>query len=292
MLPLLKMAGDRGEHELREAIERLADQFGLTPEEGRRLLPSGTQPVFANRVGWARTYLKKAGLLESTGRGRFRITRRGLDVLRTNPQRIDAKFLKRFPEFVEFQRARPKAKPEQRTRRAGTETPEEILESTYKDLRLILADDLLERLQKSPPDFFEKAVVDLLLAMGYGGSREDAGQVRGGSGDEGIDGVIKEDKLGLDVVYIQAKRWQTPVGRPDVQAFAGSLEGARARKGVMISTSQFTPGALDYVKKIEKKIILIDGRRLAQLMIDHGVGVSTVATYDVKRVDTDYFGSE
>ena len=288
MLPLLRIASDGQEYRLSKVIDTLALQFRLTDDDRRELLPSGMQAKFDNRVGWARTYLKKAGLLESTGRGRFRITERGLEVLRSNPADINTKFLRQFPEFVEFQKGKKQAKQEEEP----DQTPEEILESSYQNLRRDLAQELLERIMNCSPRFFEKLVVDLLVAMGYGGSRKDAGQAVGQSGDGGIDGIIKEDKLGLDVVYIQAKKWEGTVGRPIVQTFAGSLEGQRARKGVLITTSQFSQGARDYVKRIEKKIVLIDGELLAELMIDHGIGVAEVASYTVKKADLDYFGEE
>jgi restriction system protein len=292
MLPLLKCVSDGMEHSFREAIDHLADSFGLTPEERKEPLPSGQQALFDNRVGWARTYLKKAGLLESTAWGKFRITKRGLEVLKTKPTHIDVKFLKQFPEFVEFQRPTRKQDSDQQVEEEKPETPEEMLESSYQSLKRTLSQDLLERIKKCPPRFFEKLVVDLLVAMGYGGTRRDAGEAVGRTGDGGIDGIIKEDRLGLDVVYVQAKRWEATVGRPIVQAFAGSLEGQRARKGVLITTSQFSPDAKEYVNRIEKKIVLIDGDQLAELMIEHGIGTNQVAAYDVKKLDLDYFDEE
>jgi restriction system protein len=295
MLPLLKALGDGEEHGLHEVIETLADQFELTDEERRELLPSGRQAKFDNRVGWSRTYLKKAGLLESTGRGKFRINDRGLAVLRENPQDINVKYLKQFPEFLEFHGGSSKDDDNDLNDDASdkTKTPEEILETSYQDLRRDLAQDLLDRIMGCTPDFFEKLVVDLLVSMGYGGSRKDAGEAVGRSGDGGIDGIIKEDKLGLDAVYIQAKRWEGTVGRPMVQAFAGSLMGNRAGKGVMITTSQFSKDANNYVRTIQQpKIVLIGGEQLAQFMIDHDIGVADVATYRVKKVDLDYFGEE
>jgi restriction system protein len=295
MLPLLKVLGDGEEHSLHEVISTLADQFDLTDEERRELLPSGRQAKLANRIGWARTYMKKAGLLESTGRGKFRINDRGLSVLRDDPPEINVKFLEQFPGFLEFHRGSSKDENNDLNDDAAdkTKTPEEILEAGYQSLRGDLALDLLDRIMGCSPDFFEKLVVDLLVAMGYGGSRRDAGKAVGRSGDGGIDGIIKEDKLGLDAVYIQAKRWEGTVGRPAVQAFAGSLMGNRAGKGVFITTSQFTREASDYVKAIQQpKIVLIGGEELAQFMIDHDIGVADVATYRVKRVDLDYFGEE
>jgi restriction system protein len=290
MLPLLKLAGDRKEHSLREAIEALADEFKLTDEERKELLPSGRQATFDNRVGWARTYMKKAGLLESMKRGYFEITERGLDVLRQNPREIDNAFLRQFPEFIEFQTPQDKKRIEQDV--GDTQTPEEEIEAAYQGVRQELTTELLQTIKSCSPSFFEHLVVDLLVKMGYGGTRKDAGQAIGGSGDGGIDGIIKEDRLGLDIVYIQAKRWDSPVGRPEIQKFAGALQGQRARKGIFITTSAFTQSAQDYVSRIDSKIVLIDGDTLAQLMIDYNIGVTTVTSYELKRVDTDYFTEE
>lgn len=296
MLPLLKAASDSQEHSLTEVIEALANQFQLTDEERNEMLPSGLQARFDNRVGWARTDLRMANLLESSGRGKFRITPRGLELLKSPPAKIDRKFLRQFPEYEAYV-ARNRTNNKQTIKEEELEeevkqTPEEILESGSQSLRRKLAEELLERIKQNSPRFFEKLVVDLLVAMGYGGSRKDAGEAVGRSGDEGIDGTIKEDKLGLDVVYIQAKRWQSTVGRPDVQAFAGALIGKKANKGVFITTSQFSQDAQNYVNTISQKIVLIDGEQLTQLMIDHGIGVTEVATYVVKRVDSDYFSEE
>jgi restriction system protein len=290
MLPLLKLAGDRQEHSLREVIEALADEFYLTDEERKELLPSGRQATFDNRVGWARTYLKKAGLLESTKRGYFQITERGLDVLKQNPPEIDNAFLRQFPEFIEFQTPRDKKRIEQDV--SDTQTPEEEIEAAYQGVRQELVTELLQTIGSCSPAFFERLVIDLLVKMGYGGTRKDAGQAVGRSGDGGIDGIIKEDRLGLDIVYIQAKRWDNPVGRPEIQKFAGALQGQRARKGIFITTSAFTQSAQDYVSRIDSKIVLIDGNTLAQLMIDYNIGVATVTSYELKRVDSDYFTEE
>ena len=294
MLPLLVLMGDSAEHGLAEVIESLGDRLGLSPQEKKELLPSESDVKFDNRVRWSAFYLRKAGLLERTGRGKIRITPRGQQVLKTKPARIDVKFLKQFSEFVEFQQGSKKTDSEEvdTADEDSQATPEETLEASYHNLRRTLAEELLDRVKKCPPKFFEKLVVDLLVSMGYGGSRKDAGQAVGQSGDDGIDGIIKEDKLGLDVVYLQAKRWEATVGRPVVQAFAGSLEGQRARKGVLITTSQFSQEARDYVSRIEKKIILIAGEELAQLMIDHGIGVTEVRTYSLRKMDLDYFGEE
>lgn len=297
MLPLLRALADGQEHNINDLTANLALQFRLTRDEERELLPSGKQPVFRNRVGWARTYLKKAGLVESVGRGRVRITQEGSQVLSQGPERIDNEFLMQYPDFRDWAGYRPPTKPSSsktavQTVDAAELTPEEHLESSHERLRHALARELLSRVKQSPPEFFEQLVVDLLVKMGYGGSRADAGRAIGGSGDGGIDGIINEDRLGLDVVYVQAKRWGGTVGRPEVQAFAGSLEGQRAQKGVMITTSSFSPDAHQYVKQIGKKIVLIDGQELAEYMIDFGVGVETTRTYEVKVVDLSYFEEE
>lgn len=293
MLPLLKFAGDQREHSISEAAQALGKEFRLTDDDRKELLPSG-QPRFDNRVAWARTYLNKAGLLVPTRRGIFRITERGLQVLKSNPEKIGNKFLEQFPEFLAFrppQRQDEKVKASEDTSQTQ-ETPEELIESSYQNWRRLLAQELLQRAKACSPSFFEKLVVDLLVSMGYGGSRRDAGQSVGQTGDGGVDGIIKEDKLGLDVIYVQAKRWENIVGRPIVQGFAGSLEGHRARKGVLITTSRFSGEAMDYAEMIEKKIVLIDGDQLVQLMIDHGIGVADVASYSVKKLDADYFDED
>ena len=289
MLPLLELTADGSEHSLREAIESLSSQLGVSEDERRELLPSGRQPTFDNRVGWARTYMKKAGLLESTRRGYFRITKRGLDVLDQQPAQIDTAYLRQFPEFVEFQTPKQRDKEEIQLKLDESTTPEEEIESAYQKLRDDLSTELLEMVKGSSAAFFEQLVVDLLVAMGYGGTRKDAGQAIGRSGDGGIDGIIKEDRLGLDIVYLQAKKWDSTVGRPEIQKFAGALQGQRARRGVFITTSTFTTGAQEYVSRIDSKIVLIDGETLAQLMLDFDLGVTTVATYRLKRIDSDYF---
>jgi restriction system protein len=293
MLPLLRFAGDQQEHSLREAIDQLAEKFALTGVERKELLPSGQQEIFNNRVAWARTYMGKAGLLESTRRGYFKITDSGVKVVKQNPDRIDVKFLDQFEEFRQFRALRhTKIEEEEIEVEAHERTPEEALESSYKQLRDNLANELLQQIKSCSPRLFEKIVVVLLVKMGYGGSRQDAGRAIGRSGDEGIDGIIKEDRLGLDIIYVQAKRWGNSVGRPEVQKFAGALQGQRARKGIMITTSNFSKEALDYASRIDSKIVLIDGEQLAQLMIDHGLGVSPVAVYEIKKIDTDYFTEE
>jgi restriction system protein len=292
MLPVLQIAGDGQEHTTRETIEIIASHFGLTDTERNELLPSGKQFRFDNRVHWARAYLKMAGLLENMGRGKFQITQQGIAVLQSNPSAINNKFLTQFPEF-RASRSRSVVIDDSKLMEVEIiDTPEEILETSYQSLRNELAIELINRIMDCSPRFFERLVIELLVAMGYGGSIKDAGKAIGQSGDGGVDGIIKEDRLGLDVVYIQAKRWEGTVGRPVVQGFAGSLEGFRARKGVLITTSSFTKDAKDYVDRIEKKIVLIDGEQLAQYMIDYGIGVAEVATYTVKKADLDYFGED
>jgi len=290
MLPLLQIASDGREHSLSEAADHLARQFGLSKEDRREMLASGIQTRFENRIGWARTYLKKAGLLESPGRGKFRLTERGQGVLAQRPTRIDVRFLLQYPEFIEFQRS-PRAGDKQHVPEE-VRTPEDSMETGYQALRQELAQELLEKVRACSPAFFERLVVDLLVAMGYGGSRRDAGEAIGRSGDGGIDGIIKEDSLGLDVVCIQAKRWGDTVSRPIVQAFAGSLDGQRAKKGVLITTSRFSQDAREFAGKIDKRIVLIEGERLAELMIDHSIGVTEVVQYVVKKIDQDYFIEE
>jgi restriction system protein len=297
MLPLLRFASDGKEHQLKDAAKELAVGFALSPEEISEFLPSGQQPVFINRVGWARTYLKKAGLLRNPRRGYFQITERGLATVRENPPEVNVRYLERFPEFLEFRMSRredtaegilEQSEPEIPT----TQTPHEALEAAYERLHSELASEILQSLKSSDPALFEKIVVELLVSMGYGGSRRDAGRAIGRSRDEGIDGIIKEDHLGLDSIYIQAKRWESTVGRPDIQKFAGALQGQRARKGIFITTSDFSKEANEYVSLIDSKIVLIDGKSLAQMMIDFGVGVTKVAVYEVKKIDSDYFADE
>jgi len=296
MLPLLKFADEkRVEISTDEAVEALAARLGLTDEDLKELLPSGLQRTFVNRVGWASTYMKKACLLEPTRRGYYRITARGRELLQKTPASIDVKLLQQYPEFLEFQqlkgtRSGAKTDSAGESKDTSTATPSEELEAAYENLRDELVDELLAKLKKATPSFFERIVVDLLVKMGYGGSRADAGKAIGKSGDGGIDGIIKEDKLGLDVVYVQAKRWDNnPVGRPDVMQFAGALQAQKATKGIFITTSRFTEDARSYVSQIGSKIVLIDGNRLSNLMVEHDVGVSTVSLYPLKKIDTDYF---
>lgn len=293
MLPLLKFAGDAQEHSLRETIEALADEFELTNEERRQLLPSGQQATFDNRVGWARTYMKKAGLLRSTRRGYYQITDRGKGILQQDLPEITSNYLKQFPEFVEFQKPKETVEDKGTKEIENSQTPEEEIEIAYQRVRQGLMADLLQTVKEHSPVFFERLVIDLLVRMGYGGTRRDAGKAIGRSGDGGIDGIIKEDRLGLDTVYIQAKRWDdTTVGRPEIQKFVGALQGQHARKGIFITTSTFSQSAREYASRIDSKIVLIDGDTLAQFMIDFNVGVAPIASYEIKRIDSDYFTEE
>lgn len=291
MLPVLRIASDGKEHTIRESEARLAVEFGLSDEEKARLLPSSRQAVFYNRISWAKVYLQQAGLIVSPRRGCFVITERGRQVLAQKPERINIKFLEAFPEFVDARTSKKdKDKPPERDfENSDRETPEERLEDAYQKIRAGLAAELLNHVKGGSAQFFEELVVELLVKMGYGGSRKEAGRAIGGSGDEGIDGIINEDRLGLDVIYIQAKKWEGTVGRPEIQKFVGALHGKRARKGVFITTGRFAGDAIEYVSHIDPRVVLIDGRQLAELMIDFGIGVTPTAVYEIKRIDTDYF---
>jgi restriction system protein len=292
MLPLLRKTADGQEHDIRDVTKTLADEFHLTPEERSQLLPSGRQPVFNNRAHWARTHLVKAGVLEAPRRAFIKITARGQHILTSPPTRLDMAFLAQYPEYQEFREATTEPAAPAVPEPSAAKTPEEAMESAYQVTRDALALELLEHLKAARPSFFESVVVRLLVAMGYGGSIEDAASVVGQSGDQGIDGIIKEDKLGLDVIYVQAKKWDNSVGRPHIQQFAGALHGQRARKGVFITTSTFTKDARDYVAHIDPRIVLIDGKELASLMIDFNVGVTSQRSYELKRVDSDFFVDE
>lgn len=297
MLPMLQATEDGKEHGHPELIASLAATFNLSDEEINELLPSGRQTRLDNRSRWAKIYLLRSGLLEYSRRGFVRITERGKAILAQNPAKINMAFLKQFPEYVEFKqkgKAESNAIPQEDPLAEREITPEEIIEKGYFEIRKALASDLLEQISTISPARFERLVIDLLVKMGYGGGFKDAGTHSGKSGDEGIDGTIKEDKLGLDIIYIQAKKWKlgNVVGRPEIQKFVGALAGQGAKKGIFITTSAFTKEARDYAPRNETKIVLIDGDELAQLMIDHNLGVSTVSIYEVKRVDNDYFGEE
>ena len=291
MLPLLELLSDGMEHSLRECIDALADHFRLSREERSDLLPSGQQPVFDNRVGWARTYLKKAGLIEAPARGRVRITPRGQEVLKEHPSQINVEFLMRYEEFREFVR-RPRQSESDRgvsTSEDAHADPVEQIEQAFSNFQESLTYDVLEKVRRATPAFFERLVIRLLVAMGYGGGLRQAAEIVGGSGDEGIDGVINEDKLGLDVIYVQAKQWTNSVGRPEIQKFVGALHGKRAKKGVFITSSEFTKEARDYVTHLEPRVVLIDGKTMALLMIDHNVGVTTKSVFELKSIDLDFF---
>lgn len=290
MLALLEIMSDGNVHTLAQLRDEVAAKFDLTPSQREVLLPSGTQPVFDNRVAWASVHLERAGLLERVKRGHYQMAPRGREVLEDPPERIDIAFLNQYPEFREFRSKTPKDN--ESSGDDDSETPEEILESAYQQLRDDLAAELLQQVKRSSPEFFERLVIELLVKMGYGGSRKDAGTAVGRSGDEGIDGIIKEDRLGLDVIYLQAKRWQGTVGRPEIQKFVGALHGQRARKGVFITTGAFSAEAAIYARSIDPKVVLIDGDELSELMIDFGIGVSSHLSYEVKRLDTDYFAGE
>ena len=295
MLPLLQITSDNEIHRFRDVVESLAEHFKLTEEEKYELLPSGNQVIFDNRVGWARFYLTKAGLLKSEKRGTHQITDEGLKFLKSNPKSLRTKDLENFIAFVEFKDSIDK-KNQVSTKTSITEdskepeeTPEEALEYAYLKLKNDLSRELLETIKNCSPSFFEKLVIDLLTKMGYGGSRKDAGKAIGKKGDGGIDGIIKEDKLGLDTIYIQAKKWENTVPVREIRDFAGALLSKKARKGIFIATSNFPKSAYEYVESIEHKIILIDGERLTDLMFEFNVGVSGQSNYEVKRIDSDYF---
>lgn len=287
--PLLDFAADGSEHSIQEARNVIAALMSLSEEDMKERLPSGIQTKFDNRVAWAKSYFIQAQVLEASRRGHFKITQRGIELHRKGLKRIDVKVLNQYPEFIEFHKTKG-SKEEEPTPQG--ETPEESLQRAYESIRSDLAGQILEKIKSNSPTFFEKLVVDLMVAMGYGGSRADAGRSIGGSGDEGIDGIIKEDRLGLDVIYLQAKRWEGTVGRPEVQKFVGALHGKRAKKGVFISTGKFSDDSKKYVETIDPKVILIDGRTLAELMIDFSLGTTTSGSFEIKRIDSDYYAEE
>jgi len=294
MLPFLRYLSDVKEHSLSETHDALAKEFKLTDDELRELLPSGQQPIFRNRLGWARTYLKKAGLVTSPKRAHFKISDTGLALLNEKPTKITSKFLTRYDDFVEFQSLK-KTKTDKgvvaqtQLENVTDQTPEESLEYAYQKLHSELSKELLSIVKTCTPSFFEKLVIDLLITMGYGGSRKEAGKAMGKSGDGGIDGIINEDKLGLDVIYLQAKRWDNAVPVKEIRDFTGALASKKAKKGIFITTSSFPKSVYEFVGQVEYKIILIDGERLTNLMIEHSVGLSTISTYHVKTIDSDYF---
>lgn len=293
ILPLLKTVSDGQSHSISITHDILAKQFRLSDEEINQYLQSGSQKIFYNRVYWAKAYLKMAGLVENTHRGHFKITKAGTEILAKPLTDINIKFLKQLPTFIENSSKKEEKEISSLVESDQTKTPEEILAANFLEIRKTLSLELLSKVKLCTPAFFENLVVELLVKMGYGGSFKEAGKATRLTNDGGIDGIIKEDKLGLDVIYIQAKRWDTQsVGRPDIQSFVGALDGQRASKGVFITTSKFADSAIEYVKTITKKVILIDGEQLTNYMIDYNLGVSTFTSYELKKIDNDYFGDE
>jgi restriction system protein len=299
MRPILVQLQAGHERPIRDVRAAIAAEFDLTADELAEELPSGRAKTFDNRVGWATTHLYRTGLLSRPQRSVYRITERGQQVLAANPDLVDLRVLSQFPELAEFRAARKPADDDDNAPAPGldavvaeTTTPQELIAGAYRDLRAALVAELLDSISDQDPAFFEVLVLDVLQAMGYGGSRDDAAARLGQSGDGGVDGVIREDRLGLDQIYVQAKRWTNPVGRPEIQKFFGALHGQRATKGVFITTSTFTRDARDYANDVTPRVILIDGRELAGLMIDTGVGVTVTGTYTLARIDSDYFDAE
>ncbi len=296
MLPLLKFSGDQQEHSVSEAIEFLANKFKLTEDELNEWLSSKSQKLFYNRVYWAKAYLKMSGLVENVRRSYFRITQQGLETLKENPESINIKYLRKFPAFISSIAGDKKIDSKEESINvinvSSSKTPEEILEDAYQKIKETLLNEILSKVKKIHPSEFEKLVVELLVRMGYGGSIAEAGKATRYRNDEGIDGIIKEDKLGLDVIYIQAKRWEGTVSRPEIQKFVGALAGQRAKKGVFITTSDFSKEAITYASQMDTKIVLIDGETLAQYMIDYSLGVSVQNSYEIKKIDSDYFEEE
>jgi len=292
MLPLLELLKDGKEHALDEGYRVLSEQFSLSEEDKRELLPSGKQEIYKNRIGWAKAYLKKAGLVESPARGKIEITEKGRQVLGRDLREINISFLTQYAEFNEFYTAKSKDQPQNID--SDNQTPNEVIDNAYQLIRKSLAQDLLMRIMDKTPDFFERVVIELLVKMGYGGNVAEAGKAIGRTGDEGIDGIIKEDKLGLDIIYVQAKRWKSgnTVGRPEIQKFVGALAGQGAKKGIFITTSGFTKEAKEFQPKTDIKVVLIDGEYLTELMIDYDIGVAKDVEYEIKKIDSDYFDEE
>jgi restriction system protein len=292
MRPLLDVLDDDRDYPIKAMRDELAELLCLDQSAREELIPSGRVTVFNNRVGWAATYLYRAGLIERPRRAVYKITPRGHEVLTRHPDRVDLRVLSEFEEFEAFRQTRRQPQGSTPAHTADEQTPEEQIESSYLELRSALAEDLLDRIHDQTPEFFEQLVIDVLHAMGYGGGQEDSSERLGSSGDEGVDGVIREDRLGLDNIYIQAKRWTNTVGRPEIQKFSGALQGQNATKGVFITTSTFSADAIEFSEKVTPRIILVDGKELAQLMIEHDVGVTTARQYLLKRLDLDYFATE
>lgn len=298
MLPVLRIAAE-GETRVPLAANRIADQFGLSEEQREERLPSGVQRLLHNRIHWAKFYLAKAGLVDSPKRGVFAANLAGQALLKRNPGRIDVETLKEYPAFLAFytntsDTGIPDDRPAAQAATSAIATPEEQIDAAHTVLNAALRTDLLVRTLEQSPAFFERVIVDLLVAMGYGGSHENAAMRLGKSGDGGIDGIIDEDRLGLDRIYVQAKRYapHINVGRPEIQGFVGSLVGLGASKGVFVTTSSFSKLAVDYAKALQQRIILIDGARLTELMLEFGVGVRLSRVVQVKRLDEDFFSEE
>jgi restriction system protein len=296
MLPVLRVAAE-GEVRISDVVERLADEFALSAEDRSQLLPSGKQTTFANRVHWAKSYLGKAGLVELTKRAHFRITEDGRKVLAASPQRIDVKFLNNFPDFQKFHKAQGERETGEIILSANsnistTLTPDEVIRKAHGELESALADDLIQRIRASPPAFFEKLVVQLLVGMGYGGSVTDiSNALVGGTGDGGVDGVIDQDPLGLDRIYVQAKRYAdgNTVSASAIRDFFGSLDRFKATKGLFVTASTFTKSARDTAAQLSKRIVLIDGEQLTRLMIRHGIGCRIDETLHIKSLDEEFF---
>ncbi len=292
MLPLLKLLGDKQIHKSSELVSQIADHFKLSEEDRNEMLPSGTQLKLTNRVHWAISRMKHAGLLENTSRGSCRITDAGLDVLSRSPNQINLKYLRTFQVFKDWENAFRQPKITEGQCDNGeilTIPPEELMETSHTELTKVLQSEILDKIKSCSPKFFEQLVIDLLLKMGYGGSKVEAGEVLGKSNDGGIDGLIKEDRLGLDAIYVQAKKWENSVPVSQVRDFAGALLSKKAKKGIFITTSSFPNSAKEYVASIEPRIVLIDGEQLAELMIEHDLGVSVKKTFAVKKLDIDYY---
>lgn len=291
----LECLADMQQHKSKELRDIIAARLFVSDAERQERLPSGQQAIFDNRVGWTRTYLKKAGLITSPQRGVYQLTQQGKQVLDSHPDVIDNSFLEQFESFRQFMHAEPKPTKHIATDSQDGQSPQDTFDLAYQKINHALADDLLTEIMKQSPAFFEKMVVQLLENMGYGGSVENAGLVVGQTGDEGIDGIIREDKLGFSLIYIQAKRWDrtTSIGRPELQKFVGALAGQGANKGLFITTAQFTKEARKYAKKQHTtKVVLVDGESLAKLMIEYNLGVSTEAVYQIKRLDSDFFSDD
>jgi restriction system protein len=293
MLPILEILSDGKEYDRRNLIEKISDKFKLTDEERNELLPSGNSRIISNRVGWAKSYMVQAQLIETIRRGTYKISEKGFELLKQKPNKVDIKLLKTLPDFNKWQKSYSSKKEKDLTETnidiETEQTPEELIDFSYLKLKEELASELLDKIKKASPNFFERLVIDLLIKMGYGGSKKEAGQILGKSGDGGIDGLIKEDKLGLDTIYVQAKRWENTVPVSQVRDFAGSLLSKKAKKGIFISTSEYPKSAYEFVSSIEPRIVLINGKELADMMIENNVGLSTKTFYEIKKIDSDYF---